>query len=70
MASPGDIIVIVVKERNEKTGRIEEIVSHGIDFATDRNIVLPQESPSSVGARFDPDIGEYVIKGQYAAKAG
>jgi hypothetical protein len=62
MLSDGDIVVIVVKERNPKTGRLEEVVSHGIDHATGRNVVMSGDNPLLIGAVFDNDLGEYVLK--------
>jgi hypothetical protein len=57
------IIVIASKERNEYTGKMETVVSHGIDLDdNDRIVVLPQErDPSIIGAVFDLDVGEYVL---------
>jgi hypothetical protein len=57
------IIVITSRERNEYTGKMETVVSHGIDLNdNDRIIVLPQErDPSLIGAVFDMDVGEYVL---------
>lgn len=54
------ILLIVVKEKNEKTGREEEIVSHGVDIETGKNVVLPWESPTSLGARYSPEHGYYL----------
>ncbi len=34
------IIVIVTKERNPRTGRMEEIVSHGVDADTGKTVIL------------------------------
>lgn len=62
MIKDGDLIVIVVKERNPKTGRVEEVVSHGIDYTTGRTVVLSSDSPKLIGATFDADIGEYVLR--------
>lgn len=55
------IIVIANIERNQKTGRDQIIVSHGIDSDTGRNVILPQESPEKIGAVFDVSMGESVI---------
>lgn len=55
------IHVIVLKEKNEKTGRVEEIVSHGVDSETMQNIILPQVSPREVGAVYDQDHG-YILR--------
>lgn len=56
------LVVIANMERNQKTGRMETIVSHGVDMDTLQNVILPQESPESLGAKFDPDLGEWVIR--------
>ena len=56
------IIVIVIKERSERSGTIEEVVSHGIDMDTNEIITLPSVSPQNLGAIFDMSIGEYVLK--------
>lgn len=55
------IIVVLYEERNQKTGRKEVIVSHGIDEHTMKTIVLPQVSVKELGARFDNERGEYVL---------
>jgi hypothetical protein len=55
------IIVIVHTEHNEKTGRMEQVVSHGIDPDTGKTIVLPQDSPEKIGAVFDHNTGEWLI---------
>lgn len=40
------------------------LVSHGVDEATLRNVVLPSEPPASFpGASFDAALGEWVIAG-------
>lgn len=56
------IIVIVIEERNERTGRMQKVVSHGIDEATGQTVIMSCGTPESVGAVFDHDIGEYVIR--------
>ena len=50
------IVLICVKE---ETGSI--IVSHGINSDTMRDVILPQVPPSYLGAKFNHDIGEWVI---------
>lgn len=54
------ILLYVVKEKNEKTGRVEEIVSHGINSETGQNVVLPWESPKALGALYSPEHGYYL----------
>lgn len=56
------VIVIVVSEISERTGRKELVVSHGVDEDTGRLVVLPQEDPRVLGAKFDPRLGEYVLE--------
>lgn len=55
------IVVIVVKEKNERTGRVETVVSHGVDYRTGKLVVMSGDSPESVGAVFNKEIGEYVV---------
>lgn len=55
------IIVIVTHERNERTGRQERIVSHGVDDHTGQTVILPCETPERIGAIFHREIGEYVL---------
>ena len=45
-------------------GRVKEerfMVSHGVDTNTGRNVILPNEHPSSLGAILDPEYGEWII---------
>lgn len=57
------IIVITVREKNKTTGKLETIVSHGVDTVTMQNICLPNETPAALGAKYDPEYGEYVLEG-------
>lgn len=43
------------------TGKTEFVVSHGVDEDTGRNIILPSEHPAKLGAKFDLELGEWVI---------
>ena len=63
MSNSTDILVIAVRERNEKTGCMETIVSHGVDLVSGENVVLPNLPPAEVGAVWAPEVGEYVIRG-------
>lgn len=51
----------IYDNKGVKTGRKEFVVSHGIDD-NGKLVILPQEHPESLGAKYDADIGEYVIK--------
>ncbi len=56
------IIVITKQEVNEMTGEKEIVVSHGINIETGKVVTLPPVSPREVGARWDLEIGEFVIE--------
>ncbi len=63
------IMVVVNRERNPRTGKLDLVVSHGIDMNTGKNAVLPQEGPAAVGAVMDMVLGEYVIRDSSDAKS-
>jgi hypothetical protein len=44
-----------------KTGRKEFLTSHGVDFDTGRNVILPCDPPSRLGAVYDNEMGEWVL---------
>lgn len=56
------ILVITTMEYNKKTGRKEIIISHGVDLATGKNVILPTERPEAIGAVFSEAYGEYVLE--------
>jgi hypothetical protein len=68
-------IVITIRGRNTETGRVEDIVSHGLDFTTNRPVDLTGNTPQELGAAWDADMGEWVLDqdrpalhmGRYAA---
>ena len=53
------ITVITLKEKNQRTGREELVVSHGIDERTGPTVVLPCEPPERIVAKFNAETGEY-----------
>lgn len=56
------IIVIAYKETDEY-GNENEIISHGVDTVTFKNIPLPQDDVRYVNyVKFDKEIGEYILK--------
>jgi hypothetical protein len=59
------IVLITMQERNPKTGKVETIVSHGIDEDSGSNVILPCETIeyfiAEAGARLDENMREYVI---------
>jgi hypothetical protein len=44
------------------TGRKELIVSHGVDYETLKNVVLPQEHPRVLGAHYNTTINGWVLR--------
>lgn len=55
------IILIVVEDKNIKTGVSSLVVSHGYDTDADKNITMSQQHPSSLGGIFDMSIMEWVL---------
>lgn len=49
-----------IYERGVKVGS-EFVASHGVDSITLENVVVPQEHPERLGAKFDRNIGEWVL---------
>lgn len=56
------IVLITIQEKNERTGRTETVVSHGVDFDTGNNVPMSGGSPLSCGAVFNSELGEWVIE--------
>ena len=54
-------ILIVVREENPRTGKPELVASHLVDPVTLRLFPVPNVRPELLGAKYDGDIGEYVI---------
>lgn len=55
------ILVITETEKND-WGNYSTFASHGIDLSTGQVIILPQISPEALGAEYDYNVGEYVIR--------
>lgn len=51
----------VTDHLNIPTGKKELLVSHGYDTYTGKTIILPQEHPRHIGAKFDMEMGEWVM---------
>lgn len=56
------IAFITVRERNENTGRMEDIVDRAFILETEKTVVLPCETPQSLGARWDNDLGLWLLE--------
>lgn len=57
----GRIIVITCFINENDPWKRKLVASHGVDEDTGRSVCLPSESPSSLGATFDPEVGEWVL---------
>ena len=55
------ILVIVNNERDSRTGRTQQVVSHGVEIDSGRIVILPNDSPEDIGAVFDAQLSEYVL---------
>ena len=55
------IIVITYKEKKENNVSPVYIASHGVDLETLSTIPLPQVPVEQLGARFDTQMGEFVL---------
>lgn len=44
------------------TGKRTLVSSHGVDLSTDEPVVLPNEHPMHLGARFDDQYMEWIIR--------
>jgi hypothetical protein len=60
MSAPttGPVLVITYREKNEKTGKMEEAIDHGVDLSTGKIVILEQTIVQMAGyVRRDPDLG-------------
>ena len=55
------IIVVTTTEKNEKTGQMELLASHGVEELTGRQLVLPAEHPKEIGAHYSDELQSWVI---------
>lgn len=56
------VIVIAMREKNERTGVSQLVASHGMDEETLEAVVLPGVHPTALGAKWDLDLGEWVLE--------
>ncbi len=56
------IIVVTYQEEDPLTGRVQTLADYGYDTIADRYITLPCDPPERIGASFDLEIGEYVLR--------
>lgn len=55
------IIVVTTTEKNENTGQMELLASHGVEELTGRKVVLPAEHPKEIGAHYSDELQSWVI---------
>jgi hypothetical protein len=55
------IALITYRKENPRTGHIEELVSHGINLATDRMVITSNDRPADMDAFFDNEVGEWIL---------
>jgi hypothetical protein len=55
------IVVIFTNLRNERTGAMERVASHGVDIDTLEQFTLPPVTAKELGAFYSPDLGEFVV---------
>lgn len=51
----------VYDRQGKDTGKTEFTASHGVDLKTGTNVCLPCEHPSKLGAKYDYEMGEWII---------
>jgi hypothetical protein len=52
----------VLDSYGHPTGEKEFLASHGIDEDTGKFVIVSQDHPNNLGAKFDNVIGEFVIE--------
>jgi len=57
----GMILVITTKEKATPTSSAKIVVSHGVNAETGEIIILPCVRPEEIDAKFDSELGEYVL---------
>lgn len=57
------MIIVITHRETDEYGNEVELISHGFDTATYKNITLPQDDVRYVNyVKFDKEIGEYILK--------
>jgi DNA-binding transcriptional regulator LsrR (DeoR family) len=56
------IVVVTVQEKNEKTGQMEPLVSHGYCLETGHVVPLQQDRPERIGAKWNAALQEFVLE--------
>lgn len=56
------MIIVIANYETDSNGVRKLVTSHGVDPDTLKSYPLPQEDPRDLGAGFDRDYGEYVLR--------
>lgn len=54
------IILVTYLEKNERTGKLERVVSHGVDTGNLRNVPLPNVPVHEIG-KFSESMDEWIL---------
>tara|TARA_Y100000815_G_C13030067_1_gene382798 strand:- start:19 stop:237 length:219 start_codon:yes stop_codon:yes gene_type:complete len=49
------------RQRDPRTGRMEDIVDRAFNLATERPVVMPAETPQALGAQWDDNMGLWLL---------
>ena len=53
-------MIVLITYLDQKS--CQTLVSHGVDYETMTNVVLPNEPPHTLGAKFSKEIGEWILE--------
>ena len=53
--------IITTRERNQTTGRVEDIVDRAFDMSTKISVVIPLITPQELGATYDENSGLWML---------
>jgi hypothetical protein len=53
--------ITTTRERNQTTGRVEDIVDRAFDIRTEKSVVLPLVTPQELGAIYNEDSGLWML---------
>ena len=63
------MIVVITTIVTARNGHKNLVADYGVNDETGRNVVLPPEHPRDLGAKYDPNMGEWVIRDDEPSKA-
>ncbi|MEN6379129.1 MAG: hypothetical protein ABFD15_06080 [Methanofastidiosum sp.] len=54
-------IIVIVNDFKEKDEHYNKLINYAFNEDTLEAVILPSVHPSQIGAKFDRDIGEYIL---------